>query len=643
MNFGNTVKISGLILLLICLPGISWAKNLVLPITLDHSLLNALVSSQLIDTPDGKIELLNDPHECKKIFISEPRFSEENARLKFEIKVRAKTGFHLINHCFLPMEWEGVVVFFQTPVIEPGTWMLSFQTQDSRVLNKHHKPEIVSNAIWKLIKGSVHAHINSFQVDLSPLANEMKSFLVEMFPETRQPQARIMAETMEPTQVKIQNQAVHIGIHTDISSVYDPERTSKQIHLNEAELAAFIKAWESTDDFIIYLLGSLPRSLVDENEKNLIFETLLDSRYRFIEELTQPVHGTDFVRTQFILAWETLSPIFRKNLRQGIAPLEYLSFFSSMDALMVLDSMGPSLGIEISHSGLVRLAKLIPSQKSPLLLYSMDIDENLRQVMDLDPALKESPEFVKPEPAKPESIQPGKIPFQEEPHDSFLDRLLLILNKALFFSPFSQAIAGEAKPTAPLNLEEWLPPKENLSEYLSNFRQALKNASGNTISKTKLDPEYHDFFQWAVDAVAWQESCLRQFEIKNGKIKYLRSYNNTSVGAMQINERVWRGIYNQEKLRWNIHYNLDAGSEILELYLNKYILKKTKNHKAFSNQDNIARILYALYNGGPGQFPKFLERLSADKLYLSDDLFYEKYLWVKNNQWENAGICLLGQ
>ncbi len=622
---------------MILLPGILGAKNLILPITIDYPLLKSLMISQLLNTPGGEHEVLNDPHGCKKIVISKPHFSEENALLKFEINVRVKAGVHLGSHCLLPIEWEGVVVFFQTPVIEPGTWMLSFQTQDSRVLDKNHEPEIISSTVWKLIKKHVHDHVSGFQVNLGPSVTHIKSFLVEMFPVIQQTQAETMTESMRPAWVEIRNKAVQIGINTNISSLYDSARTFKQTPLDEAELNRFIHAWESTDDFIVYLLGSLSTGILDQKEKDVIFETILDSRYRFISELDKPVHGNDFVRNEFILVWKRLSFLFKTHMRKnpGISPLEYLGFFSSMDALMVLDSMGPSLGIEISHNGLVRLARMIPSPNSPLLNYSREIDENLRQILDLDSRMEPSPGFIPEKPA----------PQEEAPYQPFLDRLLLILNHLIVWDPLSLAIAADGKDTPPMNLEDWVPPRKNILPYVRNIRKALKNASGNTLSKSGIHPDFQEVFPLIVDAVAWQESCLRQFEVKNGKIKYLRSYNNTSVGAMQINERVWRGIYDLEKLRWNIHYNMDAGSEILALYLEKYILTKTKeNHAKFlENPDSIARLLYALYNGGPSQFTEFLERVSKKKLYASDDLFYEKYLWVKQEQWEKASICLLGQ
>ena len=146
-------------------------------------------------------------------------------------------------------------------------------------------------------------------------------------------------------------------------------------------------------------------------------------------------------------------------------------------------------------------------------------------------------------------------------------------------------------------------------------------------------------------AIGWQESCYRQFKVNKGKVTYLLSYNGTSVGIMQINERVWRGIYEQNSLRWNIHYNALAGSEIVELYFRKYALgrlKKDNPQKAIDN-DTLAQLVYAMYNGGPGQFNKFFERKKSGRLFTSDNLFFEKYLWVKNNQFQNITRCLIGE
>ena len=57
----------------------------------------------------------------------------------------------------------------------------------------------------------------------------------------------------------------------------------------------------------------------------------------------------------------------------------------------------------------------------------------------------------------------------------------------------------------------------------------------------------------------WAWRLPQQFVVKKKKIAYLRSYNGSSIGVMQINERVWRGMYDLHRLRWNIWYNAWAG------------------------------------------------------------------------------------
>ena len=56
-----------------------------------------------------------------------------------------------------------------------------------------------------------------------------------------------------------------------------------------------------------------------------------------------------------------------------------------------------------------------------------------------------------------------------------------------------------------------------------------------------------------------------------------------------------------------------------------------------------AGIIYAMYNGGPGQLDKFLNRSAKSKLYDSDRLFLEKYIWVKKGQLANISKCLIGR
>jgi len=614
--------ISFVFFLILFFPGILLARIVELPITIEYPLIESLVVSQFFNDAQKEKILLNDQNGCRKIVIGDPIFSEENSLLRFEIKVSVKAGIYLKNDCYLPITWDGYVVLFQKPEIDPSDWTLSFKTLDSMVLNKNHEPEKVTGIIWKLIKGYVHGYVDTITIDLSTPVNEMKSFLVDLFPVTQKDKATIMVESMRPGKVSMLKKAVRVDINTDVASVYDESRTTVEEQLSKAELDAFVNSWETMDAFFIYMITSLTHDSLSNDEKELIFELILDTRHRFVNELGRSVHEVDFVRDQFIKVWDNLGVIFKHDLSKNrdIPPMGYLALFSSIDALKVLDSIGPSIGIEISHNGLIRLIKLIVNKKAPQLFYSDTIDENLRQIM-------------------------GFGPVEQNPVKSNIDRFINSLLKFKNISPVSIANASEQNKINNRDLTKWIAPKKDVSDYVNKVRGVLKEASNNSISKGKLESEYHELFYIIVESVAWQESCFRQFREKKGEIEYLRSYNNTSVGAMQINERVWRGIYNQEKLRWDIHYNVDAGCEIIDLYLNRYIFKKMKkkNYTSLNDKDNIARILYALYNGGPSQFFKFLKRVSEQQFYKSDTLFHEKYLWVKNGQWDKTKICLVGR
>lgn len=637
MRFGLKLKWIGLILLIVLSSGPAKAQNTVLPITLDYPLLNSLAASRLFKGGETEAELIQDPRGCRRLVISHPVFSSENGRLRFEIKVRARAGVELKNDCVLPVEWEGYVVFFQIPEITPDGFQLSFRTENSTVLNKHRETGLITGSIWDLIKDNVHARVDQIRIDLLPCVDEMKAFLALMFPESVQQRAAVMLDSIRPGTMAVQDTAIRVTLNADVSSVYDDARVQAEAPLGEEELSAFIRTWELMDAFVVHLIHTMAGSTLPPDETGVVLETLLDTRYRFVDELEEPEKDMDFVRDQFVRAWDNLSPIFRRHAENTASgsPMGTLAFFSSLDALTALDALGPAVGIEISRDGLMRLARLISDDgRVPDLDYSMETDSKLRR------ALGFLPDF-QPFPGNPEDDPDGKTDYLKK----ILRRLIGSTFRIMGFGPLPEAVAADRKKPDRDDPAQWLPDTADIDGYVGRIRQALKSACDQTVVKNKPDPKFRGLLYPITDAVAWQESCFRQFRQAGGKIEYLRSYNNTSVGIMQINERVWRGVYDSEKLKWNIRYNMAAGCEIINHYLHQYILRKMdrQHYAALDKPDNIARTLYAMYNGGPGEFSKFLTRLSQNKLYLSDRLFYEKYMWVKQNQWGHASICLVGQ
>ena len=188
-------------------------------------------------------------------------------------------------------------------------------------------------------------------------------------------------------------------------------------------------------------------------------------------------------------------------------------------------------------------------------------------------------------------------------------------------------------------IQAWQVPESNLAEYLDKVRDLLKFASTSLVIKKNLPAKIQPIYHTLVPAVAWQESCFRQFVVADKKLTYLLSYNKSSIGIMQVNERVWRGIYDTQRLRWDIKYNAVAGSEIIDLYLQKYALAKSKP-SILSDDVTLAQLVYAMYNGGPKQYDKFLKRKAKKDFYKTDNLFKEKYSWVKAGSWNNIEKCL---
>ena len=73
---------------------------------------------------------------------------------------------------------------------------------------------------------------------------------------------------------------------------------------------------------------------------------------------------------------------------------------------------------------------------------------------------------------------------------------------------------------------------------------------------------------------------------------------------MQINQRVWRGFYDIERVRWDTAYNISAGAQILRRYLKDYAIPFAERS---GNSEYVARAAYAVYNAGPRAVGRFIK------------------------------------
>ncbi len=613
-----------LVSLLLLFPLAARAEQVSLPLTLDHRLLTSLVIKDTFTGKNQSAAIVGGPGECIYIGLSEPRFTTAGSFLQLEMRLSIRLGTELGAECLVPLEWQGYVTLVQQPVFDNQSLALAFRTVDSKLYNLNRQPVSVASVLWDFAKPRVIEHFGRVRINLAPPIREMRDFLAPLFHDREAMQA--MLDSLRGGATRVEKDGVVVELTAEVEEVFSPEEKPESAELTPEEHRWLIRLWETWDALLVQLITTIAiDSPLRPEDQELLIDVLLDTRYAFVATLEDEDLDRDFVREQFVQAWHDLGPIFRRQLfaRLDTNSLGYLAFFTAADALAVFDRMGPTFGVEISEQGLLRLATMLTGGETTLP-YTLDVDDRLRKLLQL-PMLKNDGSA----PAVENELEEIDLPIEEkkEEEDPF-SRLSDIL--------FSPAYAADSPPRD--DILEWRVPQKNIAGYVERVRKVLDEVSLSIVARQQLPDQLHGMYQKMVMATAWQESCFRQFTEKGNKLTYLLSYNNSSVGVMQVNERVWRGIYDIRKLRWDIRYNAMAGAEIVDLYLRRHAL----SDKASARLDpaQLAKGVYAMYNGGPGQYKKYLERAKTGKTYLSDRSFAEKLEWVEKRDWEKISECL---
>ena len=598
------------------------------PLTLEFPLVRSMVKDKIYTSPGERV-LLEDPDWCTRIELWDPQVFTVRTSLGIKSKIRFQSGFRIGSTCFHLVTWTGEIEMMQRLWLDKEDWQLKFKTEDSFIYDQKHKRPFLAGIFWDYAKAYLHSYMEQMKIDLSPLVKELKDLLPLFFAEAQRPQVQSWLNTLRPGEVTIQSDAVRSQLMMEVNTSPPADKVPEITPSNIENLS---RNWETWDAFFVCEIQTLIGRPLEQRERNEIFETLISMRHTFTQALVENALTQDLIRGQFIDSWDRVSKILRKYLFQesSLRLLRHLAFFTAADALAIVEKLGPAIGIELTPEGLRRLASLLSEEgKETGLEYSYELDPRLRELLGLGPPLPESgPSFDAEEFESPEESEEESLP----PKESLWHGSLLRL-----------ASAGGRAPAIPPEVQEWIPPqsKEGLPQYLSKVRQILQNATEETLSKNPHPSKYHSLYRLLVLATAWQESCWRQLEKKRGKVTYLLSYNRTSVGLMQINERVWRGLYQRDSLRWNIRYNARAGTEILDLYMKDYAITQMEA-QGLTDEAVLARAVYAMYNAGPGELQRFLKRHRSNSPHQIDRLFREKYEMTLKGDFEEIALCLIG-
>jgi hypothetical protein len=577
-----------------------FAETVRVPIKLDYPVLRQLMQKQLFNTPDNGIEVLHDATGCSTMFLSDPRLHENQQKLEITAYVRANIATAVFGNCTPLFNWEGDAKFLTEPVIQPGARSVRLKILGVQLYNA--QGQLITGQVWDLASGQLLSLISRYEIDLSPTIDQLKKLLPDILDRRSAAQISKISDSLRLAEIAVAADGIDVAINLQIDRL--PVIQEPAALLSAEEIQQLEANWQMMDAMVTFAVKRYAKATSQQVLRDALVEILLDARYRLRDALAKPVtRANDPVRHWFIDSWKRLGPVMRKISLEnaGQEPMLVVSLLTATDALEILDRLGPSIGLDISANGLRHLGRMLIDQPgiNPLL-YEETVDPELRQLFQL--------------PVSPESNQSSGFNID--------------------FWPIRSAWAGSPNE----RLELWVPRKSELPVYLPVIRELLTDSANSTAEVNQLDDSMKKIFQYLVLATAWQESCWRQYVIKNRKIVTLRS-SSGDTGLMQMNERVWRGLYNTQKLRWDTAYNVRAGVEVLHRYLVKYSLKRgEQKHKG--GLDNLARSTYSAYNGGPDQTSRYRDPKAPSVHQETDASFWMKYQAVKQGKELQVAECL---
>jgi Transglycosylase SLT domain len=660
-------------------PGTGLASPVNIPLHINYALMTAALSQQLY-AHGGRAQLWSGNNECEYLYAENPSFGEHNGIVGVETDAYLNLGVPVGDRCLTPITWSGIIQADTTPYI--AGFALKFHVTDINLLDNHHKKSLLLGRGFDLIKSSFPPALETYSFDLTPAIHELDELAgMAVAPADKASLHLALASIRLEPMVTVGKTGVQLVMAIEL-----PLRTpstpipASAAPLKPEEIAAWNNALDNWDAFLVFAIKQVGIAASDPAVRNELLNILLDSRQRLVTALGEPQRftGPDPVRLLFIEEWTRLGQVIESAAEKGALgdrSLEFLSFISAGDALFALDESASALGLRISADDLRRLARIMAPQVSgDPLVYSFEEDPQLRQIFGLGTPLQapgnlalppesapavpqdaggELPEArvlpqigVRPDDGVP-STEPTSAPAgrsQSAPiaPDGIAGTFAMLSSALCAISPHAvfaaQApINPQVSPGQLLNLGQELRAvvvnRDNAARYRLELGRLLDLAALYQLQNDALEDSPRRSWPILLKAAAWQESCWRQFVMKNRRIWYLESKTG-DIGLMQVNKYVWRGFYSLARLRWDIVYNLSAGSEILHR-----LLSESLNHVHSSNPSDVARATYAAYNGGPGAYSRWRQPNEPPALRAIDDAFWVKYQAIAAGQSFDIVTC----
>jgi len=556
--------------------------------------------------------------QCNRVELSDLVLLTVNTQLSVDMAFSAATGAHVLGACRGLTPWQGRLTLKLTPQVMESGLAIEFVPDSIELSRPDSSPGLLSKPAKLIADALVLPRMKSVQVDLAGSLNSLDELIEQSLgPASSQDDAQSLIQRTRIARLQTEETGVRAWLAFQVRAP-EPTIHASEPSLDNSELAQWQTLEDELDGFLTTVISTLAHSTNFHPLRIELLATLLDARHAIAEALTLEDPESDPVRELFLTTWERLRPLMSEL--EGLetpsleADFKLAAFIAGGDALRALDALGPEYGFEITRDGLRRLARLllaeaVPPSFTPLPL---EVDPAFRDLFGFD--TNNEAEFTTAESTRHIGVGFGRVG----------DWLL------------SAAHADSVPPA--IALKGLVPQLENLNHYLELVASLLHQQARTWLANNKKMPDrLAGRLDPLVRATAWKESCWRQLVGSSSDPQVLRSPGG-AVGMMQINGRVWRKVYDLDRLVDEVDYNVNAGIDILTHYMVDYAIRRGE-HEQPGGDDNLIKATYAAYNGGPGHLSRYRRDDTSAQLKAIDNAFWHHYTTIKAEQWPDISSC----
>ncbi|MEX1201051.1 MAG: lytic transglycosylase domain-containing protein, partial [Methylophaga sp.] len=516
--------------------------------------------------------------------------------------------------------WNGRLALKLTPQVTESGQAIEFVPDSIELSRPDSSPGILSKPAQIIAEALVLPRMKNVQIDLAGPLNSLDELIEQLLgSDNAQSGESSLLQRTRIARLQTEETGIRAWLAFQVRAA-EPVDLLPEPSLDASELAQWQTLEDEFDGFLTTIISTLAQSTNSHTLRMELLAVLLDARHAIAEALTIDDPTSDPVRELFLTTWDRLRPLMSEleSLETPGLEVDYrlAGFIAGGDALRALDALGPEYGFEITRDGLRRLARLLLAESVPpsFTPLPLEVDPEFRDLFGLN--TRDEVEFT-------------TVALTRQIVGSFgrAGAWLLPAAHADSISP-AEALKG------------LVPRLENLDEYLDLVASLLEEQASTWLAKNDSLPDrMADRLDPLVRATAWKESCWRHFSGSRSDPQVLRSPGG-AVGMMQINGRVWRKVYDLDRLVNEVDYNVNAGIDILTHYMVDYAIRRGE-HEQPGGDDNLIKATYAAYNGGPGHLARYRRDDTAAQLQAIDNAFWNHYTTIKTTQWPDISSCYI--